>query len=314
MATHFSRTVGPHSPISSFSFGTELNLCELSFDPMPVDQARTRLHFEKLSRQLSKLRKKAAADNVHRFRTYSRRVETLLSELVPQPARNEKKLVKLLGKLRKKAGRVRDLDVQTGALRSLKIPQEPARKSQLLRALAEDRARREKKLLKTFNGDTVQELRRRLKRATKRVQIPAIADPLALAVQKIAQLNLEHPSLSDDVLHQYRIVGKRARYLAELATKTPDSEKFLERVTRMQDVLGDWHDWLQLTQRAEKLFKNVDRSPLIAALRNVSRAKFRHGVAVLSETRTALTEKKVTHVAPPKKPSPQESLGQAAVA
>jgi CHAD domain-containing protein len=283
---------------------------------MPVDQARTRLNFEKLSRQLSKLRKKAAADNVHRFRTYSRRVETLLSELVSQPARNERKLVKLLGKLRKKAGRVRDLDVQIAALRSLKIPQEPGRKSQLLRALVEDRTRREKKLLKTFNGDAIPEIRKRLKRTRKRIEIPAAADPLGLAAQKIADLNVEHPALTDDVLHQYRIVGKRARYLAELAAKSPDSEKFLERVTRMQDVLGDWHDWLQLTQRAEKLFKNVDRSPLISALRNVSRAKFRQGVAVLSETRTALAEKKSAHAqsVSAKKPSSEESRVQAAVA
>jgi len=262
---------------------------------MPVDQARTRLNFVKLSRQLAKLKKKAAGDNVHRFRTYSRRVETLLSELVPQPARNERKLVKLLGWLRKKAGRVRDLDVQIGALRSLKIPQEPGRKSQLLRALAEERTRREKKLLKTFDGDGAQEVRKRLKRTLKRIEIPANADPLGLAVQKMAQLNFEHPALTDDVLHQYRIVGKRARYLAELATKSPESERFLERVTRMQDVLGDWHDWLQLTERAEKLFKNVDRSPLVAALRNVSRAKFRQGVAVLSDTRMALVDKKPAH-------------------
>src|SRR2546427_442650 len=259
---------------------------------MPVDQARTRLNFEKLSRQLAKLKKKAAADNVHRFRTYSRRVETLLSELVPEAARNERKLVKLLGRLRKKAGRVRDLDVQIGALRSLKIPQEPGRKSQLLRALVEDRARREKKLLKSFDGNGAQEVRKRLKRTRKRIDIPANADPLSLAVQKIVQLNVEHPALTNEVLHEYRIAGKRARYLAELATKSPESEKFLERITRMQDVLGDWHDWLQLTERAEKLFKNVERSPLVAALRNVSRAKFRQGVAVLSETRVALADKK----------------------
>ena len=283
---------------------------------MPVDQARTGLNFEKLSRQLAKLKKKAAADNVHRFRTYSRRVETQLSELVPQPARNEKKLVKLLGRLRKKAGRVRDLDVQIGALRSLKIPQEPGRKSQLLRALAEDRARREKKLLKSFDGDGAQEVRKRLKRTRKRIDIPANADPLGLAVQKIVQLNVEHPALTNEVLHEYRIAGKRARYLAELATKSPESEKFLERITRMQDVLGDWHDWLQLTERAEKLFKNVERSPLVAALRNVSRAKFRQGVAVLSETRVALADKKPAHgqSAPAKKAPSEEGRVQAAVA
>jgi CHAD domain-containing protein len=280
---------------------------------MPVDQSRTRLNFEKLSWQLAKLKKKTAADNVHRFRTYSRRVETLLGELVADPGRNERKLIKLLGRLRKKAGRVRDLDVQIGALRSLKIPQEPGRKSQLLRAMAEDRARREKKLWKTFNGDNVQEARKRLKRAKNRIQISGDADPLALAVQKITQLNLEYPALTDEVLHQYRIIGKRARYLAELAAKSPESEKFVQRITHMQDMLGDWHDWLQLTEKAEKLFKNANGSPLVAALRNVSRAKFRQSVEVLSETRTALASKKPAHT-PTKKISSEADSVQAAAA
>jgi CHAD domain-containing protein len=283
---------------------------------MPLDQSRSRVNFEKLSRQLSKLQKKAAPESVHRFRTYSRRVETLLGELVPQPARNEKKLVKLLARLRKKAGRVRDLDIQIAALRSLKIPQEPGRKSQLMRALAEDRVEREKKLLKTFDGDAVREVRKRLKRARNRVQIPANVDPLGLATQKLAQLNMNHRAVTDEVLHEYRIAGKTARYLAELAANRAEAEKFLAPIKRMQDVLGDWHDWLQLTQKAEKLFKSVNGSPLVAALRNVSRAKFRQSVEVLGQTQTALTYKKpeYPHSAPAKKSASQESRVQAAVA
>ena len=83
-------------------------------------------------------------ENVHKFRTSSRRVEVLVSDLAEQRSGNDKKLLKLLARLRKKAGRVRDLDVQSAALRSLKIPQEPGRKSQLMRTLAEERSQREK--------------------------------------------------------------------------------------------------------------------------------------------------------------------------
>src|SRR5207245_264853 len=118
---------------------------------MPVDQERRRLPFQKLTRQLTKLATKPAPENVHKFRTYCRRVEALLDQLVPEPNRNDKKLLKLLGRLRKKAGRVRDLDVQIASLRNLRIPQDPGRKSQLMRALAEERAQREKKLGKAFD-------------------------------------------------------------------------------------------------------------------------------------------------------------------
>src|SRR5207249_8875634 len=113
---------------------------------MPVDEAQSRAVFRKLSRQLSKLANKPAASNVHKFRTYSRRVEALVETLVANPKCRDKRLLKLLARLRKKAGRVRDLDVQIAALRSLKLPQEAERKSQLLRVLADERSAREKKL------------------------------------------------------------------------------------------------------------------------------------------------------------------------
>jgi len=81
---------------------------------------------------MAKLASKPSPENVHKFRTSSRRVEVLVSDLAGSRNGNDKKLLKLLGRLRKKAGRVRDLDVQSVALRSLKIPQEPQRKSQTL--------------------------------------------------------------------------------------------------------------------------------------------------------------------------------------
>jgi hypothetical protein len=66
----------------------------------------------------------------------------------------------------------------------------------------------------------------------------------------------------------------------------------------MQDVIGDWHDWVQLSQRAEKLFGGVQDSPLVAALRNVTRAKFRQAVNTLTETRAALAGKKPASATP----------------
>jgi len=69
---------------------------------------------------------------VHRFRTGTRRLQILLGELSSKLDRNEKKLLKLLSRIRKRAGKVRDLDVQSAALRSLKVPREPRRKTQLV--------------------------------------------------------------------------------------------------------------------------------------------------------------------------------------
>jgi CHAD domain-containing protein len=268
---------------------------------MPVDQQQSRLVFERLNRHSSKLAKNPVPENVHRFRIYSRRVETLLDDLA-EPRRNQRKLLKLLGRLRKKAGRVRDLDVQISALRTLKIPQEPERKSQLMRSLVDERAKREKKLPKVFTRKTIAEIRKRGKRAARSLNIPADRDPATLAIGRMAELGRDQAWATEKTLHRYRIAGKRARYLAEFGDKTPEAVRVIEQLKRLQDALGDWHDWLQLTARAEELFGGVQESALVSALRNITRAKFRQGVNVLTDLRASLIAKKPAAALPVRKP------------
>ncbi len=265
---------------------------------MPLRPENTRVTFRKLSRQLSKLAGKMSPENVHKFRTSSRRVEVLVSDLAERHSGNDKKLLKLLARLRKKAGRVRDLDVQSAALRSLKIPEQPVRKARLMRTLAEERSQREKRLTKSLDKRTVAEVRKRLKRAAASLQIPRNADPLALARQKLNALEVDQGVITEKTLHQFRIAGKRARYVAELAGKDAEASRLIGLLNHMQDVIGDWHDWVQLAERAEELFGGVQESPLVAVLRNVTRAKFRQAVNTLTETRAALTEKKPASITP----------------
>jgi len=258
---------------------------------MPVDEKRSRLAFQKLNRQLSKLSRKPAPVTVHRFRTSGRRVEALLYALVPHPTRNDRKLLELLARLRKKAGRVRDLDVQIAAVRNLKIPQEPQDKSALIHELTEERVGREKKLARAFDKDTLRELRRRLKKAALE-EIPGTANPLVIAMRQLEALARDRAPLTEKTLHRYRVVGKRARYLAELAADSPESGRIIELLKRMQDVLGDWHDWLKLTEKAEALLGTVPENPLVSALHTITRAKFRKAIDVLAETRIALSAPK----------------------
>ena len=281
---------------------------------MPLNQENTRSTFRKLSRQLAKLAGKPAPENIHRFRTSSRRVEVLVADLAQERSRHGKRLLKLLGRLRKKAGRVRDLDVEIAALRSLKIPQEPVRKSQLMRTLAEDRAKREKKLVKALDKKTVNEVRKRLKRTAGSLDIPKNVDPVAIAIQKLNQLELDS-AVTEETLHRFRIAGKRARYVAEMAAKSAEGTRLVEQLKHMQDAIGDWHDWAQLAQRAEKLFGGVQDSALVSALRNVARAKFRQAVNTLTEVRPKLAGQKAAPAAIlGRRPSRQSSALDAAVA
>jgi CHAD domain-containing protein len=274
--------------------------------------------FQKLGREVTKLTGKPAPESVHKFRTNSRRVEAVLSEVVPEPNRNDKKLLKLLSRLRKKAGRVRDLDVEIASLRSLKIPAGNGHKSQFIDALVQERAKREQKLAKTFDHQTAAKVRKRLKRATDDIDIPRNAEPLTQTLSKLAKLSPDHAPLTEKTLHQYRIIGKRARYIAELADEDPGAKRVVDQLKHMQDVIGDWHDWLKLTQRAEKLFGGVRDSALVAMLRNVTQSKFRESVDAVAETRASLFAQK-SHavdaaVAPARKPPAESPTVNIAVA
>jgi len=269
----------------------------------------TRVAFRKLARQVSKLSGRLTPENIHKFRTSSRKVEVLVSDLSANRSGNDKKLLKLLGRLRQKAGKVRDLDVQSAALRSLKIPQEPGRKSQLMSSLAEERARREKKLEKSLDRQTVSEVRKRLKRTAASLEIADNANPLVLARQKLSAVEVDQGAVTEKTLHQFRIAGKQARYVAEFARKDAEATRLVAQLKHMQDVIGDWHDWVQLADKAEKLFGGVQDSALVSALRNITRAKFRQAVNTLNETRIAIAGKKPISIA-----SPSRGLSRQAVA
>ncbi len=253
---------------------------------MSIDPKRSREVFRKLERDLIKLSSKPPAESVHRFRTGTRRLQILLGELSSKLDRNEKKLLKLLSRIRKRAGKVRDLDVQSAALRSLKVPREPRRKTQLVNQLIELRGQQEKKLRKAVDETTVREIRKRLKRAARRFNPEACRDPLAVARRMLQRLDSAAEPLTEAVLHQYRILSKRARYAAEFATPSQEAEQFIAELKRIQDASGDWHDWLTLTQTANQNLGDVRESPLVAELHNVTGAKYRHAVAVLSQMRS----------------------------
>src|SRR5207253_10979593 len=130
------------------------------------------------------------------------------------------------------------------------------------------------------------------KRCAVKVEVPnSTAELLDLAIRPVLQLGANQGPLSEKRVHQYRIAGKRARYLAEIAGDDPRAKQLIEQLKRMQDVIGDWHDWLKLTERAEGVFDGAQGAVLIAALRNITRAKYRQAADVLQETRAKLAEK-----------------------
>jgi CHAD domain-containing protein len=249
---------------------------------MSIALDRSQLAFHKTERALLRLSSGQSAESVHGFRTTTRRLETLLEQLLPELDRNQKKLLKILNRIRRRAGKVRDLDVQLAALRSLKVPQEPRRKTQLMHRLIELRAKHEKRLRKLLTNSAIRELRKRLKRGAKEVRAENSRDALTVARAMLNEVVRPAGPVSEDLLHQYRTVVKRARYAAEFAPKSAEATQFISQVKRLQDAVGNWHDWLILTQAAAKRLGDVNQSSLVAVLHNVTGSKFRHAVAALS--------------------------------
>jgi CHAD domain-containing protein len=281
--------------------------------------------FSRVDRQLTKAAAKARPQDVHRLRTSIRRLEAVLEESSPQLDQGQRKLLKLLTRLRRRAGRVRDMDVQIAALRSLKVSEQPNRKSQILASLADQRASFEKKLLRAMDGITVKKVRRRLGQVESGLQLPKeFSDPLAFASANFARLAEQNPVLSETSLHQYRINGKRVRYIAELAGRTAEAQSFIGHLKHMQDVLGEWHDWLSLTESVERITDSARPSSLSSALNNITRAKFREAIEAVNATKAALLppqtargSRQASAVSPPalrRKTSPAPALATAAVA
>jgi CHAD domain-containing protein len=249
---------------------------------MSITIERSQLVFQKTERALLKLLSAQDAESVHAFRTTSRRLQTLMEEVVPVRQRNQRKLLKILERIRKRAGKVRDLDVQLAALRSLRIPQEPRRKTQLMHGLIELRVKHENKLRKLLTKGMIREIHKRLKRSSKEVRSNTGRDPLVVARAMLATVARPAGPITEDVLHQYRTVVKRARYAVEFAPKSAESALLISQLKRLQDALGNWHDWLTLTQTAAKRIGETSQSSLVAALHHVTGTKFRQAVAALS--------------------------------
>jgi CHAD domain-containing protein len=280
---------------------------------MPINIKRSRDLFQKLERDLSGLPAKPSAKSVHGFRTGTRRLQILLGELSPKLDRNEKKLLKQLNRIRKRAGKLRDLDVQLGALRTLKVPREPRRKAHLINRLIEQRAQQEKKLRKAADGEIVREIRKRLKRAAKHfnAQEGKYKDPLTVAKGMLENFEAGVDPVTEAMLHQYRILTKRARYAAEFAAPAADAASLIAELKLIQDALGDWHDWLTLRQNATADLGDPRESPLVAELHNVTGAKYRRAVAALATMRSKMSDNKPTDMpVPPRVPAkaPQQAI------
>jgi len=260
----------------------------MSFD-LPAIQKSTR-------RVLKILRQNSRRPNVkiiHDIRANCRSLETAYVTLNLDSKRNQKRLRRELRELRKRAGKVRDMDALTAAALLLQRDHEQDCLVRLLEHLGAERRKYEKKLhsfIKAANPRLMRQVDRasaRVEKLLKRaINDPALSNTVPLTVEKTSELGggLKKPAtLTQANLHKYRLKVKKLRNLLQL-TRLPGSQEFVADLGEVKDAIGAWHDCQELSSIATEV---LDHTPceLRSDLQVMTDAKYAHALRLGNQLR-----------------------------
>src|SRR6267378_702360 len=102
---------------------------------MSLDPQRIQKTVSKLRKLVKKSPKRPTPDQVHDLRTHTRRFEAAAQALRLDSKRNERRVLRALARLRKRAGKVRDMDVLTAHTSNLHVDKDQDCLIQLLEYL-----------------------------------------------------------------------------------------------------------------------------------------------------------------------------------
>jgi len=253
-----------------------------------------RLNVDKAVRPVSRLRKlfkkippDLPPEYVHEVRTQARRLEAAVHALSSTRDQRARRLLKRMKPIRKSAGAVRDMDVMIEKLLAAANQLQRNGGDALLRLTEEIAALRGKsanqlhRLLKRHGKPLRDKLKRyaaRAKKAGDGLLAESAAAPEALAAQ------LQHwPPLKADNLHDFRIHAKELRYMLQLMPEM--DEHTLKSFTRVKDLSGDWHDWLQLREFAAKVLDDGRDREILTRLGAIEHEKLGAALAAANAAR-----------------------------
>jgi CHAD domain-containing protein len=223
----------------------------------------------KLRKALKKLRKDTSPDAVHKLRTRTRRLEAMIAALALDSRNNERLLLRALKPLRRKAGRVRDMDVLTRFASRPQLHGEEQCSIQLLERLGAERERQAMKL-EDLTRAQYPEVRKRLRKFATVLNrtLPQDRKPSTKAKSRSRRwtkqatavaLELEGelrrwPTLNRDNLHPFRLKVKKLRYVLQMAEGNESG--FVAALGEVKDAIGEWHDWQELSEIAKELIQH----------------------------------------------------------
>ncbi len=232
-----------------------------------------------LKETLTKCAHDPDVDAVHDTRTGTRRIEATLeaklrnidvqradeSDPLAKAARDWERLLK---RVRRAAAPVRDLDVHRKLLKKL-VPSSKEGLEQAQNGVEDARASQAKRLDDALQAEREKHAVPLKKSAAKWAekqeehfsdftaaleQKPALRarkpDAAAMALDAFARLSTQMLQLDAGNLHDFRKGAKKARYMAEAGGEDEYAGAVGKALKKLQDEIGDWHDWLVLAEEA----------------------------------------------------------------
>ncbi len=228
---------------------------------------------ERLLISLDGLRKRDSSKNAHFFRTSLRRFQAWEEVIHPKLDADKKEAMKFLNKMRKATGKLRDSEVHLDLLDSIDGANAKEKK-RVEKALKARRKSARRKLDSLLNdADLKNHLNQlRLMGEPPLASHQAGEHPLPaadqLALDEYRSFVESRASLSPENLHSYRLACKGFRYKAELAGDTPQARALIEAWKSVQDVSGDWHDYLTLSELTEEVCGDCTLHSLLVGMRD----------------------------------------------
>lgn len=261
---------------------------------MALNKDKVREIFRDFSRSLRHRSQLKSPKEVHDLRTGSRRVEALVHALMLDERRVGRQSLKAVRLIRRKSGKVRDMDVLADYVSGLEGGGEGDGEDecvvQLIGYLGKERLKAARKL----RGSIMEHrkaARDRLKRCSslllhsseeEDLERQWQSNPMVVAVQLFVEVS-DWPRLTRANMHSYRLKVKELYYILQMVEGS--NAKLVGRLGEVKDAIGEWHDWSELQVIAAQVLDHAPGCKVLQHIRTTVSAKLHRALLLTNEVR-----------------------------
>jgi CHAD domain-containing protein len=239
---------------------------------MALDTNRIEESLRRVRKTIKKLPAHPTPSEIHRLRTRVRRCEAMLRAFGIE----EPRLLEYLARIRKRAGKVRDMDVLTSQLSKVRVDGEQDCLIQLYEYLGTKRYRnagRVHRLAKKYRNAVDKRLKRVARVFAERADEGSVMEEATTAALRCsAELGTQR-NLNRGNLHTYRLKLKELRFILQMGDEAR-YEEFVEALGENKDAIGEWHDWEELKAIAAKILDHTTGCQLRRELNEIAQQKY----------------------------------------